>query len=888
MPRITNEYDESAARVGGYASEPEAGGRAGFAASEVGRLTSDEPVIVEEPTPPRRIRQPIDLARIVLSLLGLAVLTLVAELAVRTANGLESDIGAGSSEVSPWIPNMLTLLVGLALLALPLIVLTDQVLRGRLAWITDLIVAGVLGGVTAVGLSWLLRHHGPTDIFHSLTIAFPTGGRSAPVLTIPCAVAAFTSTAVHGDRRWVKIAIWATFGGLAAASLLDRKAGVLAIVATLLIGRIIGLAVRYAFGTPNTRPHGAELVAALREAGLDPVRVRAVPSKSGFRSYLVTCRPSGRLGSPLRPGVTDHSPAQAACAADADRASADDAETDEVRRTRGHRHDSAAPPADPHPVELDVRIFDRDQQAAVLLRRLWRRLRLRSPVTRRATVTLRAAVERDVLMAQAATAAGVRTPRLVVAALAGPDAALVAYHHVRGRTLDTLAEDEIDDALLRDIWQQLAAARSHHLVVRGLTADNILVDEPRRAWFLDVRSGEIAASRLQLRHDAAQLLTTVALVASPQRAAAAAIETIGPQAAAAAVPLLQPIAMNRPIRTALRSRRTLLSELRDAVLRRVPSVEIEPVRIERLRPRTILSIVGGAIAAYYLLSELGQVNLGQLVTKADIGWVTLTVAFAGLSFVGAAMSLMGFVPTRLPVVRTLLAQLASSFVKLVAPAAVGPVALNARFLQRAGLEPALALASVGVSQVFAFVAYIALLLLFGFLTGTSSDAESRLIPSETVFIGAVIAALLVLIMLSIAPLRRWLRRKTQPTLRRIGPRLLDMLQSPGKLILGVGGNMLVTMALLAALYTSVRAFGGSISFPALAVVFLAGAAVGSAAPTPGGLGAVEAALSAGLTAAGLPGGTAVSAVLLYRAATFWLPVIPGWLAFHALQRADAV
>jgi hypothetical protein len=61
------------------------------------RETPAELVIVEEPTPPRRIRQPIDLVRVLLCLVGLAVLLLVAELAVRTANGLESDIGAGSS-----------------------------------------------------------------------------------------------------------------------------------------------------------------------------------------------------------------------------------------------------------------------------------------------------------------------------------------------------------------------------------------------------------------------------------------------------------------------------------------------------------------------------------------------------------------------------------------------------------------------------------------------------------------------------------------------------------------------------------------------------------------------------------------------------------------------
>ena len=55
---------------------------------------------------------------------------------------------------------------------------------------------------------------------------------------------------------------------------------------------------------------------------------------------------------------------------------------------------------------------------------------------------------------------------------------------------------------------------------------------------------------------------------------------------------------------------------------------------------------------------------------------------------------------------------------------------------------------------------------------------------------------------------------------------------------------------------------------------------------PGGLGAVEAALSAGLTAAGIPGGLAVSSVLLFRLVTFWLPTIPGWFSFNAPQKAE--
>ena len=87
-----------------------------------------------------------------------------------------------------------------------------------------------------------------------------------------------------------------------------------------------------------------------------------------------------------------------------------------------------------------------------------------------------------------------------------------------------------------------------------------------------------------------------------------------------------------------------------------------------------------------------------------------------------------------------------------------------------------------------------------------------------------------------------------------------------------------------ALWASVEAFGGGLPIAGIAVVFLAGASIASAAPTPGGIGAVEAALVAGLTALGLDSDVAVPAVFLYRLVTFWVPVIPGWIGFTALQR----
>ena len=86
-----------------------------------------------------------------------------------------------------------------------------------------------------------------------------------------------------------------------------------------------------------------------------------------------------------------------------------------------------------------------------------------------------------------------------------------------------------------------------------------------------------------------------------------------------------------------------------------------------------------------------------------------------------------------------------------------------------------------------------------------------------------------------------------------------------------------------------EAFGaGSANYAAIALVYLAGSTLGQAAPTPGGLGAVEAAYIAGLTLAGVDSGVAVSATLLFRLLTFWLPTIPGYWSFNWLQRVGSL
>ena len=100
-----------------------------------------------------------------------------------------------------------------------------------------------------------------------------------------------------------------------------------------------------------------------------------------------------------------------------------------------------------------------------------------------------------------------------------------------------------------------------------------------------------------------------------------------------------------------------------------------------------------------------------------------------------------------------------------------------------------------------------------------------------------------------------------------------------------GGSLAITLGYVLALEVAVAAFGAGPSFTAVALVYLVGSVVFSVAPTPGGIGAVEATLIAGLTSAGMPSATAVAAVLVYRLATFWLPLLPGWGALAVMQRS---
>ena len=852
---------------------PDRGGNAGPPARP---LTGPSPGLIVEDQAPHRIRRPIDLLRCLLAVLGIVVATGIGLLAGATATGVQIDAVGASRRLPHPVLALLGVAATLALLLWPAAIAIRQLSRRHPRRLAEALLTGA-GAIALVALANAAMQHGAAaSLYHA--IAVPRSGAAGPLDGYLAGLAAYaTIIGLTGSSRW-RTGLWLAVGVYALTSLATASTTVLSLLITLLLGRAIGLGVRYAAGEWSQRPTAEEIAAGLGSAGHPVVAMRRV-GQDGNESRRYTATALG-----------------------------------------GDR--------------LDVRVFDRDQEAAGALYRIYRWLRLQGQVRHGTPLTLGRAVERRALLSYAADEAGVRTPRLLALISVGADATALAHEQQAGTTLAELAasaparQDEpgpggtaqphpdpagpdeahpgaaqpdpapsdpalrdkagppnsqpTDDQLLR-VWEAVLQLHAHRVTHRALTADRILFADDGNVVLLDPSAGDVAATDLQLRLDLAQLLAELALLVGPDRTASLAVKAVGADELVPVVPLLQPIVLYRSTRAAVRRHRDVLPELRKQLLAATPGEDAPPVRLERVRPRTVLTLIASLAAAYLLLGELGRVSLLSTLRSADWRWTALALVLSALTYVGAAWSLSGYVPDRLRFVPTVLAQLAGSFVTLVTPAAVGGAALNIRYLQRRRVPAAVAAASVGLSQVVAFTLHILLLVVFAAITGTQSHSLQP--PTWVYFVIAALIAI-VLAVIAVPPGRRLLRARLSPVLGQVLPRLFAVMQQPRKLAEGIGGALLLTGAYILCLDACIRALGGSIPLASTAVVYLTGAALGSAVPTPGGLGAVEAALSAGLTAAGLPGATAVSTVLLFRILTFWLPVPLGWGALNYLERRE--
>jgi uncharacterized membrane protein YbhN (UPF0104 family) len=784
------------------------------------------PVLVEDHRE-HRIRRPADLLRCIACLILIVVVAGLGVVASATAKGLETNLVEASESVPHALLDTLRPLALFALLLLSVALAIRQIVRRQLRALAEAVATGILTGAVVEATNYLLRQHAAGRLSDAITMSLHVPAIDGYL----AALVAYAAVLGLGGRqtRW-RTAMWLLIVVYALVNLSASTTTVLSLLISVLIGGAIGLGERYAAGSIPTRPTAEDIAGSLNSAGCPVSEMRRVThSGAESRRYAAVALSGSRL---------------------------------------------------------DVSVYDWDQQAAGLLYRLYRLVRLQRAVSRGAPLSQDRAVERLALLSYAAEDAGVPMPRLCALVRAGQEAIVVAYEHHDGTTLGD-PDSKPTDVQLGRVWDAVLRLHAHRVTHRSLTAEHILLTGGDRVMLLPPTAGDVAATDLQIRLDRAQLMAELALVVGPDRSAELAQEKIPADEIISVVPLLQTVALARSTRHALRRRRDVLPALRKRLLANFPGGEVLPVQLERIRLRTLATMVATVVAAYLLTGELARESLSSVVRSADWRWTFAALALSALTYAGAALSLTGFVTERLSFALTVLVQLAGSFVTLVTPAAVGGAALNIRYLQRRKISAANAAASVGVSQVVAFVLHISLLVIFIALTGTNESKSPIKVPVAAYFVLAGLVAIAAVVA-ALPAGRRLLRARVVPTINQVLPQLLQIAQHPGKLAEGVGGALLLSAAYIGCLDVCIHAFGGSVGIAGVAVVYLTGSAIGSLVPTPGGLGAVEAALTAGLTAAGLPGAVALSSVLLYRLLTFWLPVPIGWVALKYLERQQAL
>jgi uncharacterized membrane protein YbhN (UPF0104 family) len=805
-------------------------GDTGTPANTTGRaerraMSGGSTLVIEGDVSPRRLRRPADLLRFAIALSASGILLAGAYFASGAASGLEADLAAASVNLPDPLVSLANVIAFVGVLLLPVAAAIDLLVRKRARQLLEAFGSMFLGIV----LLWLaaqwIQYAESAQLLLALT-GRPTPGSVLPLNAALGGIVTFITVARLIDRtRWA-IACSLLLAAIILANVVGGGITVAALGLSALLGWSLGLLARYVLGTPTTRPSGLEVASAIETSGFPLTVLRASHETDGGRRYSATTRTGERM---------------------------------------------------------EVLVLDRDLEGGGLLRGAWRSLRLRDE-SGMSGFTMRSRLEHAALQSYASQAAGAPVPRLEAVAAVGPDAAALAYARLDGRTFSELGS-ALTDKNLDSTWRALRTLHDAGISHRALHAEHLLLDANGGVWLLDPEEGSIGAGDVAERLDTAELLCTLAMLTDPDRAVASGRRVLGTLSLTKALPVLQPVALTSVTRRAIKRRKDVLAALRESLEELTPEGPTEEIDVQRLRPRTILTVIAGTAAAYFLLYQVGEVDLVTVVREAKWGLAALALMLSAATYVGAAMSVQGFVPEPLKFLRTMQAQLAASFATLVSPPTLGALGVNIRYLQKSGVHPALAAASIGVSQVMAFVMHLLLVLGLGIIAGSEQKEEISAPP-----IWAVVVAVIILIALIgvffIPWTRKWAQQRVRPILSQIGPRLLTLAQTPSKLATGIGGFLILNLGYCLCLLACVRAFDGGGEWAGICVVYLVGATVGQVAPTPGGLGAVETALTVGLVGVGVEAGIALSSVLLFRILTFWLPAVPGWFSFNNLLKRD--
>lgn len=533
--------------------------------------------------------------------------------------------------------------------------------------------------------------------------------------------------------------------------------------------------------------------------------------------------------------------------------------------------------------ELTVEMYGKNQRSHGALRMVWRWLTFRSSETAALHGSMHRAVEHRALMTIAVGEAGLSGQQVV--AVASLDRGWMLYAHTDA-DLTPLNETPVEQ--LPRVWKSLDALHGNTVAHGDLRPDDVGIAGDK-VLFSGFGSAEFGASDTQLHTDIAQLLVTTTAIYGKEPAVGAAIDALGEQTVLIATRRLIKSAMPSGIRMAIPEWGSIVGEARDEVRRQTGQDKIEADQITRFSRNQIIQLVLLIALVYVAYPFISAVPtfFSQLRT-ANWWWALLGLGVSSLTYFGAAAALWACASGLVSYRNLVIMQIANTFAATTTPARVGGLALSVRFLQKGGLGTVRATAAVALQQAVQVITHLSLLVLFSIVAGTSADL-SHFVPDPTIiYLAAGVGVGIIGTFMFVPKLRRWLNNSVRPQLQEVLGELGQLAKDPKRFSIIIAGCAAITLGLAGALWCSVQAFGGGTTFVTVTIVTMIGGTLASAAPTPGGVGAVEAALIGGLAAFGLPASVAVPSVLLYRVLTCWLPVFCGWFTMRWMTSKEMI
>ncbi len=774
-------------------------------------------------------RRPRDLINLLISLGVTIAVVGIGTLAARTTAGIDEDITIASRELPSFVIFLLNTIGATAIIFVPVIVSFSLITRNRTRQLIDALLAAGISVLFLLALSIIIIQSNSPRLILALTGGLQTQGVSPLDPLIAGLISFLVISRIFDRGRLGFIAIVSVFS-LVFASLIAGQTTIVAQIANISLGWSVGLAVRYVLGTPINRASESQIRAGIESDGHKITSMNFLMETTEARIFQVTLS-NGK--------------------------------------------------------NLNVWVFDWELQGSGVISSWLRGIFLKTSGDFRG-MSIRRRVERTALLAHAISAAGVHNPEVEMVRELEPDSILIALENISGTSFAELAngKKEITELELKEFLQNIQKLHDADIVHRGLSAENIFLTNSDTIALTAVHSGAIAATEVQQRIDLAEALVTVARVSSVEKSIYIAQQVFKTSELVSVIPALQTVAMSRKTRNYLKNNKKLLLELRKGLGALASTSSIAPIQFQRINLRNVFLAFFSVLALYLLVPQFSQVNVTELITEAKWQWAVIALVSATLTYIASTTLLLAFVIEKVNWLKTLQAQLAASFATLVTPPTLGSVAVNIRFLNKSGVSGASSATAVGVSQVIMLFVHIIFLLITGVIAGAQTDLSFRP-PRITLLIFVVLFALII-IALSITNIRNWFLAKIKPIISQVIPTFAIIFQQPKRLFMSLSSAAILNIFYIISFYASLKAFNADVSFFTIAFVYLAGATIGQAAPTPGGIGAVEATLVAGLTATGVPSALALSGVLLYRIATFYLRVLPGWLAFVNLQRKNLI